>query len=73
MYVPSGVFTQILAEEVRFELTEVISASPVFETGAFNLSATLPNSGYGLGNQTQLGAGQNRSSSQTAAIVLEEG
>lgn len=30
-----------LAEEVRFELTDLLQ-SPVFKTGAFNRSATLP-------------------------------
>jgi hypothetical protein len=30
-----------MAEEVRFELTDLLQ-SPVFKTGAFNRSATLP-------------------------------
>ena len=35
----------LLAEAVRFELTDG-RPSPVFKTGAFNRSATLPNSSY---------------------------
>ena len=35
----------LLAEAVRFELTDG-RPSPVFKTGAFNRSATLPNSNY---------------------------
>ena len=40
----SFVFNSNLAEAVRFELTNGDYPSPVFKTGAFNHSATLPSS-----------------------------
>ena len=54
-------FFKYLAEAVRFELTNPFG-SPVFKTGAFNHSATLPmvakNTGCAL--KTQLFLMQNR-------------
>ena len=38
----ADLFSMILAEAVRFELTDGYKPSPVFKTGALNHSATLP-------------------------------